>query len=155
MTSEQFGTRLYFEDLAVGRRVTTGSVAIDAEAIKAFAANSIRNPSTSMRSRPRTACSAAWSRAVGTAALTMRMLVTGGLRIAGGVIGAGGEVQWPRPTCPGDTLTVVCEVIAAKPSNLAIRPRHGDDPQRDVEPEGRGGSDHDRTPRRSASPSAA
>ncbi|MBN8910867.1 MAG: MaoC family dehydratase [Rhizobiales bacterium] len=118
MTSEQFGTRLYFEDLAVGRRVTTGSVAIDAEAIKAFAAQFDPQPFHLDEEQAKDSLfgglvASGWH----TAALTMRMLVTGGLPIAGGVIGAGGEVQWPRPTCPGDTLTVVCEVIAAKPSS--------------------------------------
>jgi acyl dehydratase len=53
----------------------------------------------------------------------MRLLVTGGLPIAGGVIGAGGEVQWPRPVKPGDELRVVCEVVAARPS--ASRPDRG------------------------------
>ncbi len=58
-----------------------------------------------------------------TAAITMRLLVTSGLPIAGGVIGAGGDIVWPRAVKPGDTLTVVSEVIAAKPS--ASRPERG------------------------------
>jgi acyl dehydratase len=33
-----------------------------------------------------------------TAAISMRLLVTSGLRIAGGMIGLGGELSWPRPT---------------------------------------------------------
>jgi acyl dehydratase len=44
-----------------------------------------------------------------TASLTMRMIV-GSLPIAGGVIGAGGELSWPRPTRPGDVLHVECTV---------------------------------------------
>ncbi len=51
-----------------------------------------------------------------TGALTMRLLVDGGAPIAGGVIGAGGEISWPRPTRPGDELQVVSEVTAIAPS---------------------------------------
>jgi acyl dehydratase len=45
-----------------------------------------------------------------TAALTMRLLVDGGLPLAGGLIGASGELSWPRPTRPGDVLHVECTV---------------------------------------------
>lgn len=124
MTSETTASPLYFEDLVVGRRMTTGSVSIDADAIKAFAAQFDPQPFHLDEDAARTSffgglVASGWH----TAALTMRLLVTSGLPIAGGVIGAGGEVQWPRPTYPGDTLTAVCEVIAAKPSNS--RPDRG------------------------------
>lgn len=124
MSSEQFVSPLYFEDLAVGLRVTTGSVALNAEAIKAFAAQFDPQPFHLDEQAAKGSffgglVASGWH----TAALTMRLLVTSGLPIAGGVIGAGGEVQWPRPTFPGDTLTVVCEVIAAKPSGS--RPDRG------------------------------
>lgn len=46
----------------------------------------------------------------------MRLLVNGGLPLAGGIIGAGAEVVWPRPTRPGDELHVVSEVIEIIPS---------------------------------------
>jgi acyl dehydratase len=46
-----------------------------------------------------------------TAAITMRLLVEGGLPLAGGVVGAGGELSWPRPTRPGDVLQVESEVL--------------------------------------------
>lgn len=124
MSSETAASRLYFEDLVVGRRMTTGSVSIDADAIKAFAAQFDPQPFHLDDEAARTSffgglVASGWH----TAALTMRLLVTSGLPIAGGVIGAGGEVQWPRPTYPGDTLTAVCEVIAAKPSGS--RPDRG------------------------------
>jgi acyl dehydratase len=51
-----------------------------------------------------------------TAAVTMRLLVTGGLPIATGAIGLGGEIAWPRPTRPGDTLRVESEVLEILPS---------------------------------------
>ncbi len=51
-----------------------------------------------------------------TAAATMRLLVTGGLPFATGLIGLGGEISWPRPTRPGDTLRVESEILAILPS---------------------------------------
>src|SRR6202012_6135644 len=46
-----------------------------------------------------------------TAAITMRLLVTSGIALAGGIIGAGGEVAWPTATRPGDQLYVEGEVV--------------------------------------------
>ena len=51
-----------------------------------------------------------------TAAITMRLQVTSGLPIAGGIIGAGGELTWPRPTRALDVLHVVSEVMEVTPS---------------------------------------
>jgi acyl dehydratase len=53
----------------------------------------------------------------------MRLLVDGGAPIAGGVIGAGGEIAWPRPTRPGDILRVESEVLEVRPSRS--RPDRG------------------------------
>ena len=124
MSSTESGPRLYFEDLTVGRRVTTGSIRLDAEAIKDFAAQFDPQPfHLDEAAAEKTFFGGLVASGWHTAALTMRLLVTSGLPIAGGVIGAGGEVQWPRPTRPGDELTVVCEVVAAKPSGS--RPDRG------------------------------
>lgn len=47
-----------------------------------------------------------------TAAATMRLMVTQGPAIAGGIIGAGVEdLRWPRATRPGDELTLEVEVL--------------------------------------------
>jgi acyl dehydratase len=52
-----------------------------------------------------------------TAAVTMRLLVDGGLPLAGGIIGAGvEEIRWPHPVRPGDRLHIVSEVLGARPS---------------------------------------
>ncbi len=51
-----------------------------------------------------------------TAAIAMRLLVTGGLPLANGIIGLGGEVTWPRPTRPGDRLQVDSEILGIMPS---------------------------------------
>jgi acyl dehydratase len=53
----------------------------------------------------------------------MRLLVGGGVPIAGGVVGVGGEISWPKPTRPGDVLRVESEVIEIKPSRS--RPDRG------------------------------
>lgn len=57
-----------------------------------------------------------------TAALTMRLVVET-LPLAGGVIGAGGELQWPKPTRPGDVLQVEIELLEITPSRS--RPDRG------------------------------
>ena len=52
-----------------------------------------------------------------TAGITMRLIVGGGLPIAGGIIGTGGESLWTNPgTKPRDTLQVECEVLEIMPS---------------------------------------
>jgi acyl dehydratase len=58
-----------------------------------------------------------------TAAITMRLQVDGGLPIAGGLVGLGGEVAWPTPTRPGDVLRVESEVVEVVPSSS--RPERG------------------------------
>lgn len=124
MSSDHPDPKLYFEDLPVGRRFTTGSILVDADAIKDFAARFDPQPFHLDEAEAAGTffggiVASGWH----TAALTMRLLVTSGLPIAGGVIGAGGEIQWPRPTGPGDELHVVGEVTAAKASNS--RPDRG------------------------------
>jgi acyl dehydratase len=58
-----------------------------------------------------------------TAAITMRLQVESGLPIAGGMIGIGGEMSWPKPTRPGDILRVVSEILEVTPSRS--RPDRG------------------------------
>jgi acyl dehydratase len=58
-----------------------------------------------------------------TAAITMRLQGNGGLPIAGGIVGLGGEVAWPTATRPGDVLHVESEVVEVVPSRS--RPDRG------------------------------
>jgi acyl dehydratase len=52
-----------------------------------------------------------------TAALSMRLLVEGELKIVGGLIGLGvEELRWPRPVHPGEVLHVESEVLELRPS---------------------------------------
>jgi acyl dehydratase len=43
-------------------------------------------------------------------------MVTGGLPLGNGIIGLGGELAWPKPTRPGDTLQVESEILEILPS---------------------------------------
>ena len=36
---------------------------------------------------------------------------------AHGLVGLGGEIAWPRPTRPGDTLRVQSEIVEIRPSH--------------------------------------
>jgi len=53
----------------------------------------------------------------------MKLNVEGGLPIIGGIIGSGGEINWPRPTRPGDVLHVESDVLEIVPSRS--RPDRG------------------------------
>jgi acyl dehydratase len=59
-----------------------------------------------------------------TAAMTMRLLVDGELKPAGGIIGLGfDEFRWPRPVRPGDELHLTSEILEVRPSKS--RPDQG------------------------------
>src|SRR5580692_10992162 len=96
---------LYFDDMHVGQKFTSGTYEMTAERIKAFAAEFDPQPfhldeSAAQASVFRGLAASGWH----TAAVAMRLLVTGGLPLAGGSVGLGGEIAWPKPTRPGDTL---------------------------------------------------
>jgi acyl dehydratase len=109
--------RFYLDDLHVGQRFTSGSHAISVDEIKGFARQYDPQPFHLDEAAAKNTffgelVASGWH----TAAVTMRLMAEGGLPIAGGVIGAGGEMSWPRPTRPGDVLTVFSEVLEVKPS---------------------------------------
>jgi acyl dehydratase len=59
-----------------------------------------------------------------TAALTMRLLVDGELKPAGGIVGLGfDEFHWPQPVRPGDELHIKSEILETQPSKS--RPDQG------------------------------
>lgn len=115
---------LYFEDLSVGQRFASETLVIDADAIKAFAADYDPQPFHLDEAAAKSSlfgglAASGWH----TAAVTMRLLVGSGLPIAGGIIGGGGEIAWPRPTRPGDELKVETEILELQPSKS--RPERG------------------------------
>jgi len=130
--------RLYLDDLHVGQRFSTGAHALDEAQIKAFAQEFDPQPfhlddEAAQDTLFAGLAASGWH----TAAITMRLLVEQGLPLAGGIISAGGEMSWPRPTRPSDILHVECEVVEIIPSRsradrgIAIvrsetRNQHGD-----------------------------
>jgi acyl dehydratase len=115
---------LYLDDLHVGQRFTSASHTLDEAQIKAFAAQFDPQPFHLDNDAAKATmfgglAASGWH----TAAITMRLLVQSGLPIAGGIIGSGGEINWPKPTRPGDTLTVVSEIEEVTPSRS--RPDRG------------------------------
>ena len=109
--------KLYLEDLSVGQRFVSGTHTMDAGAIRQFATAYDPQPFHMDEAAGRDTLfgglvASGWH----TACTMMRLIVDGGLPIAGGIIGTGGELLWTTPVRPGDTLHVECEVLAIVPS---------------------------------------
>ena len=115
---------LYLEDFTVGQRFVSATHRMDADQIKAFASRFDPQPFHTDEVAAQTSffkglAASGWH----TAAITMSLLVKSDMPIAGGLIGAGGEISWPRPTRPGDVLQVESEILAVTPSRS--RPERG------------------------------
>lgn len=115
---------LYLDDFEVGQRFTSGTVVVRPDEIKEFAARFDPQPFHLDEAAARQSVfgelvASGWH----TAALGMRLLVDGEMKVAGGLIGLGGELSWPRATKPGDVLRVESEVLEVKPSRS--RPDNG------------------------------
>ena len=115
---------LYLEDFSVGQRFTSATHQLDAEQIKAFASRFDPQPFHTDEAAAKDSffqglAASGWH----TASVTMSLLVKSGMPIAGGLIGAGCEISWPRPTRPGDVLKVESEVLSVMPSRS--RPERG------------------------------
>jgi acyl dehydratase len=107
---------LYLEDLHIGQRFLCGSQRMEEDRIKTFAAEFDPQPfhldeAAAQASIFRGLAASGWH----TAAVAMRLLVEG-IPWANGLIGLGGELAWPKPTRPGDTLRVECEILEISPS---------------------------------------
>lgn len=118
-------TPLFFEDLNVGQVHRTASIEVTADEVRAFA---MRYDPQPFHTDPEAARESVFGGLVAsgwmTAALTMRLMVTGEFGFGAGAIGLGVEMlQWPRPVRPGDTLTATVEVMAARASES--KPAHG------------------------------
>jgi acyl dehydratase len=108
----------YFEDLSVGDTFATATATVTEDDIRHFAAQFDPQPFHLDRELARQSLfgelvASGWH----TAALTMRLLVEGELRLANGIIGRGVDsLEWPQPVRSGDTLRVVSEIVALRPS---------------------------------------
>jgi acyl dehydratase len=115
---------LYLEDLSPGDRFVSGEHAVDEAQIIDFARRFDPQPfhldaEVAKGTFFQGLAASGWH----TAAITMRLLVTSGVPLADGIIGSGGEIQWPKPTRPGDVLHVEGEVVEVVPSRS--RPERG------------------------------
>ncbi|ANT63490.1 dehydratase (plasmid) [Salipiger sp. CCB-MM3] len=107
---------LYLEDIAVGDRFVSGTHALDAAQIKAFAADYDPQPfhldeEAAKDSLFEGLAASGWH----TAAITMKLFVSS-MPFAKGLIGAGVEVTWPKPTRADDVLHVESTITEIKPS---------------------------------------
>ena len=119
-TETKARTLLYFEDLQPGQMIHTGGnpASVDADTIKTFARQYDPQPfhideAAAANTFFRGLVASGWH----TTAITMRLMVDGGVPLAGGIIGGGvDELRWPRPVRPGDQLRVESEVLEVRPS---------------------------------------
>ena len=108
----------YLEDYGVGQKFGSGRLRVDSERIKSFAGEFDPQPFhlDEEAARPtifRGLATSGWH----TAAVTMRLLVEGELKPAGGIIGLGfDELRWPKPVRAGDELHVESEILEVRPS---------------------------------------
>lgn len=115
---------LFLDDFTVGQRFVSGEHLIDEAQIKAFASQFDPQPfhlddDAAQSTLFRGLAASGWH----TAAITMRLMVQGGMPVEGGLIGAGGDISWPKPTRPGDVLRVESEVVSITPSRS--KPQQG------------------------------
>jgi len=108
---------LYLEDIFVGQRFVTASHPLTVHEVKAFARAYDPQPfhldeQAGKESFFHGLVASGWH----TAAITMRLQVESGPKIAGGMIGASGELSWPKAARPGDELRVESEVLEVRPS---------------------------------------
>src|SRR5258705_1795186 len=105
--AEPTSTLLYLDDLHVGRRFTSGTHTLDERQITTFAREFDPQPFHLDREAAKQSVfhglvASGWH----VAAITMRLQVTSGFPIAGGLVGLGGELAWPTATRTGYVLHV-------------------------------------------------
>ena len=112
--------KLWLEDIHVGHRFRTDVYDLTADDIIEFATKWDPQPfhlgdETAQDTFFHGLAGSGWH----TAAITMRLLVTSGMPMANGIIGAGGQVAWPTATRPGDRLHVEGEVVDVQASKAS------------------------------------
>ena len=114
---------LYLDDLQVGQEFLSAEHSLDAGQIIAYARQFDPQPFhldevAAKDSFFQGLAASGWH----TMSITMKLLVQS-LPFAKGVIGAGGDIAWPRPTRPGDILRVKSTIREIRPSRS--RPDRG------------------------------
>lgn len=108
--------RLTLDDLEVGETFTTATYTLERDDLIGFASQYDPQPfhlgdEGAKGTLFGTLAASGWH----TAAISMKLLVAS-MPFAGGIIGGGGNLEWPRPVRPGDTLRVVCKILEITPS---------------------------------------
>lgn len=93
---------MYLDDLYVGQQFTSDTYRMEEADMVKFAGEFDPQPFHLDRRAAESSvfkglAASGWH----TAAVAMRLLVTGGLPLAEGIVGLGGEIAWPRPTVLG------------------------------------------------------
>jgi acyl dehydratase len=110
--------KYFLEDFAVGQIFATGKLQVDTDQIKSFAKQFDPQPyhldeEAAQKSPFRGLAASGWH----TAALTMRLMVDGDFKPAGGILGVGFDaLSWPKPVRPGDELYAKSEILEVRPS---------------------------------------
>jgi len=124
-------TEKYLEDLHVGDRFGSDTIDVTEESIIAFAREYDPqqfhlDAKAAEQSIFKGLSASGWH----TAALSMKLFITGELKLAGGSIGLGvDELRWPLPVRPGDVLRLETEILdvrasRSKPDRGIIRIRN-------------------------------
>ena len=122
----------YLDDLTVGQQFVSGTYTMDATEITRFAAEYDPQPFHLDDTAARATLfgglvASGWH----TAGITMRLIVGGGLPIAGGIIGTGGELLSTIGETPGRVRSAGDHAFAVE-----TRPRHRGGAVSDKEPDG-------------------
>lgn len=115
----------FLEDYQIGQTYSSSVARVEACGIRSFAAEFDPQPfHLSEEGAAGTVFGSLAASGWHTAATTMRLVVEGTLRPAGGVVGLGfDEFRWPSPVRPGDELRVEAEMLEVRSSKS--RPGHG------------------------------
>jgi acyl dehydratase len=108
----------FLEDYAAGQTYMSGTKRVSKDAIIAFAREF--DPQfyhldevAALKSPFKGLAASGWH----TAAMTMRLMVDGEFKPAGGILGVGfDQLSWPRPVRSGDELRVKSEILEVRPS---------------------------------------
>ena len=109
---------LFLEDLHVGDRFGSDAIAVTEQDIITFARDFDPQPfhldrTAAEQSVFKELVASGWH----TAAMSMKLFITGQFQLAGGSVGLGvDELRWPRPVKPGDTLRLETEILDVRPS---------------------------------------
>ena len=124
-------SELYLEDLHVGDRFGSDSIEVTEDSIIAFAREFDPQPfHLDARAAEQSIFKGLSASGWHTAAMSMRLFITGELKVAGGSIGLGvDELRWPMPVRPGDVLRLETEILdvrasRSKPDRGIIRIRN-------------------------------